>query len=422
MPQTVTVPVAERLRAEVARREPRLLEILSRLTAAASPNPPGDTAAVARVAGDLLREIPGMAVTEHSPAAPVVNLVGRLKGRAPGRRLVFNGHLDTFPIGKADGWSHDPLAATLADGRVYGRGVSDMKGGMACSILAAEILAEHRDDWCGEVVLTLAGDEETMGVLGTKYLLDTVPHATGDAMICGDAGSPSVIRFGEKGLVWVEIEAEGHSAHGAHVHLGVNAYERLMAGLSRLLKLRSLLPHAPERVTEAIRGAKRLSEGLSGKGESRVLQRVTVNLGRVEAGSLPNLVPDRAWAAADIRLPVGVTVLEVERQLEALLGGLPGLRYRVLRSYEPNWTDPEHEIIRFCADRAAAALGRKPAVNMRVGASDARWYRLHGVPTVVFGPTPYNMGGADEYVTLDDLRVVAQVHTLAAFDFLSASA
>ena len=99
-----------------------------------------------------------------------------------------------------------------------GRGVCDMKGGIACSLLAAKLLAENRDAWDGEVVLTLAGDEENMGSLGSGHLLKNFPHAAGDANICGDVGSPKVVRFGEKGLMWIEIETTGSPAHGAHVH------------------------------------------------------------------------------------------------------------------------------------------------------------------------------------------------------------
>ena len=79
-----------------------------------------------------------------------------------------------------------PLGGVLKVGKLYGRGVSDMKGGLACSILAAKLLAENCAAWSGEIVLTLAGDEENMGSLGTGYMMDHVPHARGHANICGD--------------------------------------------------------------------------------------------------------------------------------------------------------------------------------------------------------------------------------------------
>ena len=225
------MPSACRCATQLARRvdaaRERLIAATQRLVAVASPNPPSDTHDVAAVAEALLREIPGIEVERIEPAPRVVSLVGRIRGARPGRRLIFNGHLDTFPIREDLAWTVPPLGGVLKDGKLYGRGVCDMKGGIACSLLAATLLAEHRDAWSGEIVLTLAGDEENMGSLGTGYMLEHIPHARGDANICGDVGSPRVVRFGEKGLMWVEVEATGSPAHGAHVHRGVNAIDRL---------------------------------------------------------------------------------------------------------------------------------------------------------------------------------------------------
>ena len=146
-----------------------------------------------------------------------------------------------------------------------------MKGGIACSILAASLLAEHRHAWSGEIVLTLAGDEENMGSLGTGYLLEHVPEARGDANICGDVGSPMVVRFGEKGLLWIEVEATGVAAHGAHVHKGVNAIDRLRAALDRVKDLEGLPVPAPDAVTRAIAGRAADLRAAVGRGRSRDL-------------------------------------------------------------------------------------------------------------------------------------------------------
>ena len=311
-----------------------------------------------------------------------------------------------------------PLWA-LHNGRLYGRGVSDMKGGLACSILAAALLAEHTAAWSGEVVLTLAADEENMGSLGTGHLLETVPEARGDANICGDVGSPLVVRFGEKGLLWLEVEAEGAAAHGAHVHRGINAIDRLRAALDRVKGLERLPVEAPAAVNKAIVAARPISEPLSGAGESDTLSRVTVNIGTIAGGTSPNLVPTQARAQCDIRLPVGTTTGALLDKLDAALGPLEGVSWRPLRRFEPNFTAPTHEIVTRVRDVAKEVLGRTPAVNMRVGGSDSRWYRQWGVPTVVYGLTPFNMGAPDEHILVDELEAVAKVHTLAAFDFLS---
>ncbi|MCA1398780.1 M20/M25/M40 family metallo-hydrolase [Bradyrhizobium sp. BRP56] len=405
-------------RAVSSDRTSQVVELAMRLIGVPSPNPDGDTRAVAALAADLLRaHVPGVAVELHPGTAEIVNVVARIKGHAPGRRIVFNGHLDTYPLGERMSWSVNPDGEVVG-GRLYGRGAADMKGGIAASMAAMAALAEQREAWAGEVVLTLAGDEESMGPYGTKYLLDQVSHASGDAVIIGDAGSPMVLRFGEKGFLWIEIEAEGNAAHGAHVHLGINAIDRLREALDRVSKLRSLAVVMPVNVADAIRRARPVSEPLCGAGEADVLSSVTVNIGTVSGGSSPNLVPSQARAAIDLRLPVGVTSEAVLALLREVLD-LPGITWRVLRCFEPNHTGPGDEIVTRCATAATDIIGRAPAINMRVGGSDARWFRMAGIPTVVYGPTPHNMGAPDEYADIAELATVSRVHALTAFDMLT---
>ena len=289
------------------------------LVQAASPNPPGDTGIAAKAADSIIRAaVPDVEVELHEAGDQVVNLIARVHGAGPGRRVVFNGHLDTYPVGDASLWTRNP-AGERDGNRLYGRGSADMKGGIAASISAFRALAAHRDRWHGEVVLTLAGDEESMGPLGTRWLLDRVPHATGNAAIIADTGSPRVLRFGEKGFLWIEIEAVGRTAHGAHVHLGENAVERLLEALTRLQSLRGLPVQAPVAVMDAIARSRAISEPLAGAGEAVVLSQVTVNIGWIDGGTSTNLVPAIARAGADIRLPVGITAAVVEQALAAAL-------------------------------------------------------------------------------------------------------
>ena len=169
-----------RLAARVESRSGTLVDLCRSLVRIDSTNPPGDTAALVEAIEAVLD---AMGRIEHRRVvgrAPAVNLVARTRGAGSGRRLVLNGHLDTFPIGEAR-WSHPPLGADLEDGRIYGRGACDMKAGVAALVLAFVTLAEFRDAWNGEVVLTLVGDEETGGRWGTQYLLANVEEAVGGA-------------------------------------------------------------------------------------------------------------------------------------------------------------------------------------------------------------------------------------------------
>src|SRR5690348_1891049 len=145
----------ERLALDAAARRNQVIDLTLKLVAAASPNPPGDTRLVADTAASILRDlIPGVEITPHPGSETVANLVARVRGAAPGRRLVFNGHLDTYPLGDPAGWTFRPTGEATGD-RVYGRGASDMKGGIAASIVALAVLARHRDLWNGEAVLAL---------------------------------------------------------------------------------------------------------------------------------------------------------------------------------------------------------------------------------------------------------------------------
>lgn len=406
----------------VQAKKSELIAAAQALVAAPSPNPPGDVALAADAAIRLLEVIPGVEISRYEPSPGIVNVVARISSGVPGRRLIFNGHLDTYPIGEHLAWTVDPLGGQLVDAKLYGRGVSDMKAGIASSIIAASVLAHHREAWSGEIVITLAGDEESMGKLGSQWLLEHVELARGDAMVCGDVGSPRIIRFGEKGLFWIEVTATGKAAHGAHVHKGVNAIDRLRAALDAIKQLENIAVQTPPDIATEIIAASNLSESISGKGESEVLQRVTVNIGTIEGGTSPNLVPTVARAQGDIRLPIGISTNEVIEKLDEWLNPMEGVSWKVVQRYEPSYTNPGHEIIQLTRQAASQVTGESVVSNMRVGASDARLYRAFGVPTVVLGCTPFGMGAADEYVLIEELVQVAQIHALVALGYLTADA
>lgn len=397
----------------------RVIELCRELVTISSENPPGDTGPLADAIAAMLADVPGVTVERIVAKEPAVNLVARLAGGRPGRRLVFNGHLDTFPVGDAGLWTMPPLGGEVRDGCMYGRGVSDMKAGVAAALLTVILLADFRDAFGGEAVLTFVGDEETGGRWGTQYLLDNVPAASGDAMINGDAGSPSVMRFGEKGQMWIEVTATGKSNHAAHVHLGVNAIERLTAALGGLAALRDIDCPIPEDIRAAIVAAKPISEDISGAGEAETLQSVTLSLGVIEGGSSVNIIPDHARALCDIRFPPGLTVEGMTKAVTDILAGHEGVGFEVLAATDSYWSDPSHEIFRLAAANSTDVLGLEAASNMRVGMSDARFYRQRGIPTLGYGAAPHNMGGPDEYITLDDLYAVFYVHAMTAFDYLA---
>jgi len=396
-----------------------ILRTAMALIAIPSETPPSDTRAMADEADRILAAIPGVTVSRHVRREPVHNLVAVLQGVRPGPRIVLSGHLDTYPAGDPARWTTPPHAPSVRGERLYGRGAADMKGGIAAAIAVLSSLAARRD-WPGEVVLALAGDEESMGRDGTLFLLETVPALRGHCCIVTDAGSPAVIRFGEKGMVWLTLRATGRAAHGAHVHRGVNAAERVVEAARRILALRDMPVALPRWVADAIAAARPVSEPLGGAGEADTLGRVTVNLGRIVSGTSPNLVPDTAEAGLDIRLPPGTTTGAVIAAARAAIEALPGVTMTVDVAWEPTVTPTDHPLFAALARAAEPLLGRRPVLNMRVGASDARLFRLFGIPTAVFGPTPHGMGGGDENVELAELFAVADALEAAVRDLLAA--
>ena len=172
-----------RLAARVESRAEELVDLCRSLVRIDSTNPPGDTTAIVEAIEAVLDATAGIEHRRVVGRAPAVNLVARVRGAGPGRRLVFNGHLDTFPIGEAR-WSHPPLGADLEDGRIYGRGACDMKAGVAALVLAFVTLAEFRDAWSGEAV-TVTGRDVVVNLRVGFSDARFYRHAGVPSVVCG---------------------------------------------------------------------------------------------------------------------------------------------------------------------------------------------------------------------------------------------
>jgi succinyl-diaminopimelate desuccinylase len=383
--------------------------------------PPSDTREIAKFVGNWLGVTEGVKVSYHSAKEPIVNVVARVTGRGPGRRLLLNGHLDTFPVTSEELWTNGPFDGAVQDGKIFGCGISDMKAGCAGLMIVFMLIAGCKDQWSGELVLTLVGDEEAGGILGTRYLLEQVPDIIPDACITADIGGSRVLRFGEKGRFRFELMAKGKSAHGAHVHKGVNAIDRLIDGILRIKEaICNVSPQPPQCVSDAISSAKSLSESFEGAGETTALTATSVTVGMIKGGIAPNLIPDYASAGIDIRFPVGITVDQARRAVEDVVNSSEGLSYRLIAKVSALWTDPNEEIITTTLKNSDNVWGLPGAVNMRLGGTDAKHTREWKIPTVNCGVVGANMGGPNEYAEIHDLQKVTEIITLSAFDYLRA--
>lgn len=372
-----------------------------------SQTPPSATGDVAHVARDFMADMPGLLLRPYVSEHPVENLVAVLDGGLPGPRTILSGHLDTYPIGDAGAWAFDPLGGCIKDGYLYGRGSADMKGGVAV-LIAAVLRWAKRRPFHGSLVLALAGDEERMGELGTQWLIDNAEEIRGDGVLVADVGGASTIRLGEKGMLWLDIAAEGRQAHGAHTYAGTNAADRLLDALVSLRAVESLAPEPPMDACRIMAAAARLS------GDSvelrRTMNAVTVNVGLMRAGTSPNLVPATAAAAIDIRIPVGLTTNAVEAALAAELDHREGISWKITRRYEPSWTFSNSAFAQACLKGANAAGRGDIRFDNRIGGSDARLWRRAGLPCAVVGLSPINLGAPDEACRTGELFDLLEIY------------
>ena len=155
---------------------------------------------------------------------------------------------------------------------------------------------------------------------------------------------------------------------------------------------------------------------------SEGVPRVTVTVGRVQAGIKVNMTPARAELEVDVRLPVGVTREQVLAGVERILTGYPQVTVRELNHNAPSWCDPDGAMARILRANVRELRGFEPRPVVSLGATDTRLWRYAGVPAYVNGPAPIGMGSFDEHVEVDEFLHVVRTHVLSAFDYLGAAA
>lgn len=390
----------------VGRSREELVALCARLVAAGSVNPPGHTTAPAAVVQDFLA-VRGLRCETLAQVAEKPNLVAATEGRGPGRHLVLNGHLDTIPPGEESEWGVPIHTLTRHDGRLHGLGMGNMKGAVAAMCLAYAFLAGNRGLWPGRLTLTAVADETVFGPDGAQFLLEARPDLVGDGLICGEGPGSMELAIAEKGVLWVEVEARVPSGQGMLMRRGASATARLAAVLGAIDDLNDerARPPAPVACLAASAG----ENGL----------RVSANIGIIEGGDFVSQVAPRAAARVDFRVPPGLSTAEVEGRLSRLVTRHPGMAWRRIKGWEPNWSAPDAGVARAVADSAAAVRGARPRPVVRLPASDASRWRALGTPAVCYGPQPTLVAGVDDYANEEDVVDGAKVYARAALQFLN---
>jgi succinyl-diaminopimelate desuccinylase len=363
-------------------------------------NPPGDEAAVAALVADRLRSF-GID-TQVVPVTPTRhNVYGRLPGRGTGRgHLLLVSHLDTVPPGDR-AWEHGVLSGQLVEGRIYGRGAADMKGGLAATVFAAGALAQSEIRLSSDLIIAGTVGEE-VDCLGAQALVDDgilegvsaigIPEPTGLNLYTA-----------YKGALWVKIVTRGRTSHGARPDLGVNAILHMGATVRRILAADWDAPAHP------------------------LLGHPTLNVATIQGGVKTNMVPDRCELTIDFRtLPV-----QVHAELVARMRGILDRLAAEIPEYDAT--------LEVTNDKAAVSTPTdEPYVQMAQNVGQALWGKtLHpqgvsyytdasvlapasGVPVIILGPGEAALAHqTDEWVSVEELTQAAQFYAQLASRWLA---
>jgi succinyl-diaminopimelate desuccinylase len=399
-----------------------LVSLLSDLLKIPSDNPPGDTTTIAEFIVDYLKAfgVEGEVIVTKPGIANVVATVGEGEPH-----LVLNGHLDTFPSEVGEKWSIPPYSGLVKDGRIYGRGAGDMKGGLAALLYSFARITQS--DFKGKLTFTGTSDEETGGEWGALWLLNRDESLHGDAVLNGEP-SGLTVRIGEKSRVSIILEAEGKAAHGSFSgYVGENAIMKMV----RILPLVESFQGTPavfteetQALTEEVMKGYKQQYGHESETMANVLKEVTVNIGTIEGGSEDNIVPAYCKAVVDTRLPLGITPAEITEMMKEKIHEVdPGIKVSWKRPpqivTESTYSPINAQVTKLLAKNSKEVTGDEPLYSFTSGGTDCRFWRKLGIPAICYGPRVYGMGGVDENVTVEDLVTTAKVQMGTILDFLT---
>ncbi|RWK43114.1 acetylornithine deacetylase/succinyl-diaminopimelate desuccinylase family protein [Mesorhizobium sp.] len=342
---------------------------------------------------------------------PRVNVVARFDGRSPGACVHFNSHIDVVETG--DGWSLDPFAGIVRDGRVYGRGACDMKGGLAASIIATEAFMEVFPDFPGAIEISGTVDEESGGFGGVAHLarLGYFSKPKVDHVIIPEPLNKDRICLGHRGVWWAEIETKGEIAHGSMPFLGDNAVRHMGAVLRAFED--ELFPALDRKVTRmpvVPEGAKRS----------------TMNINSIHGGQTedfrpglpsPN-VPDSCRLTIDRRFlleeDLGTVKSEVTDILDRLKRERKKFDYEIrdLMEVLPLMTERDAPVVKAVAQGITEIFDREPDYVISPGTYDQKHIARigHIYDCIAYGPGILDLAHRpDEWVGISDMVESAKV-------------
>ena len=359
------------------------IELLRELVAIDSVNPSlgpehSGEGAIAQAVGNALGKM-GLDVEfqEAAPARP--NVIGVLDSGRKGPVMMFCGHSDTVGVAGME----RPFDPVYRDGKVWGRGSQDMKGGLVAMMAAAGEIEEKGGLGAGRLLVTAVIDEEYSSI-GARSL---VKEWTADAAVVGEP-TDMTVAVGHKGFEWVEIDVEGRAAHGSRPADGLDAIVRMGRVLGRL---------------------ERLDQDLQARPAHPLMGTASLHASTVQGGREWSTYPDSCRLRMERRTIAGesqeVSLTEVESILRELRAEDPDFRAkaRYVFGQPPYETPADHPIARDL-EAAVARTGGKTTRSSMSFWTDAGVLGEAGIPSVIFGPTGKGLHSVAEYVVAEDVR------------------
>ena len=362
------------------------LEITRELVQIETMNPPGREFECAQYVGKLLQDA-GLQVSYHEFADGRTSVVARLAGAAGKAPICFGGHIDTVPLG-AKPWSKDPFAGEVSGGKIYGRGTTDMKAGVAAYVWAALELARLPRGKADLLFVSVAGEET--GCQGSFDLARSRAVLGARAVVIAEPTSNYPI-VGHKGALWLQAEATGVTVHGSMPHLGVNAIYKAARAIGKLERFSfDVTPHP-------------------------LLGGPTLNVGTMKGGMNLNSVPDRAEFTIDIRTIPAQNHKTLLSRLQDYLGD--EVTVKPVVNVPGVWTETDEPWIREIFELMEPVLREKVEARGAPYFTDAAALKpaFDGAPTVILGPGDMTLAHqTDEYCPVDKIEEAANIYETIA--------
>jgi succinyl-diaminopimelate desuccinylase len=423
--QSLSLNIQESVVRQVEEIGDEMISFLQDLTRIPTINPPGQNYIDgARCIGSKLEEfgyethyITAEGCAEHTERNPRVNVLGRREGAQPRPSLHFNGHFDVVPVG--DGWTVDPFGAEIRDGKLYGRGTSDQKAGIAASIFAVEAIRRAGIRLRGTVEQSGSVDEESGGFAGVAYMAKQgwIGKDKTDFVIITEPTDVDRVCLGHRGVYWFKVTTHGRIAHGSMPHLGISAVDQLVDFLHDVnYQLKPSLATRKTAVPVEPPGSRFASINVN-----------SIFGGQPEEGTQTPCVVDRSGAIFDRRFLAEENFEEVRAEVKKLLEDLsaknPEFKYKLedLMIVHPVQTNPKCELVSSISESAETIFGRRPMLTASPGTYDQKHVvRLGSVEQcIAYGPGILNQAHLpDEHVLVADVITSAKVMALTAMKLL----